>query len=121
MRFGIEKAERDYDRTLPCNTPAQGGEVHHILGASIDWEDELHSTEILSLICIFLARISNGFCSFELAETLKSELVERDGSRMMWKGMAGETSRCSSSLRWPLIFLTLLLMSSRVISNKGAL
>ena len=88
---------------------------------------ELHSTKILSLICIFkrsnglTARISNGFCSFELAETLKSKLVERDGSRMMWKGMAGETSRCSSSLRWPLIFLTLLLMSSRVISNKGAL
>ncbi len=61
--------------------------------------------------------MSNGFCSFvvlafELAETLKSKLVERDGSQMMQKGMdsAGETSLCSHLCGpWPWMAFTLVI------------
>ena len=40
---------------------------------------------------------------------------------MKLNGMAGETSRCSSSSRWLLMILTLLLTLLCVIFNKGAL
>ncbi len=46
--------------------------------------------------------MSNGFLSLidlasELAETLKSKMVEMDGLQMMWNGIAGagETYLCS--------------------------
>ena len=61
------------------------------------------------------------FCSLEPAESLKSELVKRDGSRMTWNGIAGETSRRSSSSHLLFMILTLLLMSSREMPIKGAL
>ncbi len=76
----------------------------------------------------WLARMSNRFCSFidlatELAETLKSILVEMDRLWMMLNGMAGagKTSLCSHSCGpWPWMALTLLLIMLHVTLMKSA-